>query len=229
MTSFSIGATFCCPISTNVHYTVVQLIVFSEQKVSQKQFQIFCCLMDVFLQIRIIGTHKRIAEVPCIMSENIVGCRKSQRPQVLNEENRSSTSISFRKHMNLPQIRYKQRKMMDYLIHRQSLITELSLTGEIVFQRFPQFQSTAVCNGISVKYPLSLCNVVVAQCTSMLLRERPMKPRLSATQSMSGKTSNTSSDIFPVLPSLLQTIFSDFVQISKPEPYSTPFRFKTGG
>ena len=106
---------FCC---TNVRFPrlferaadvqcpVMKRMILIQQQISQKQFQIFCRLMDTVFQIIVVGSNKGVAEVPGILSKNVVGHIKAKRPQILYEEHRRRPGIALRKYVNLPQPRY---------------------------------------------------------------------------------------------------------------------------
>ncbi|MBE5705099.1 MAG: hypothetical protein EGS62_13070 [Ruminococcus sp.] len=66
--------------------SIMKLIFLVQKQIFEKCFQILCCFVNAFLQIRIICTDKCISEIPRIFRKNIIGRRKAQCPQIFNEE-----------------------------------------------------------------------------------------------------------------------------------------------
>ena len=71
---------FCNP---NVHFLFVQkftymkvsimkLIFLVQKQISEKRFQILCCFVNTFLQVRIVCTDKCVSEIPRIFRKNII-------------------------------------------------------------------------------------------------------------------------------------------------------------
>ena len=52
--------------STYVKISIIKLIVLVQAQVFEKQFKIFCCSVNTFLQVRIVCTNKCISEIPRI-------------------------------------------------------------------------------------------------------------------------------------------------------------------
>ena len=52
--------------STYVKISIIKLIVLVQAQVFEKQFKIFCCSVNTFLQVRIVRTNKCISEIPRI-------------------------------------------------------------------------------------------------------------------------------------------------------------------
>ena len=48
-------------------------VLLAEQEVSQEQFQILGRFMDALFEIRIIGTHHRVTEIPGVFGKNVIG------------------------------------------------------------------------------------------------------------------------------------------------------------
>ena len=78
---FSSNVHFCIiQKSTYMKISIVKLIFLVQKQISEKHFQIFCCFVNTFLQVRIVCTNKCISEIPRIFCKNIIGCRESQCP-----------------------------------------------------------------------------------------------------------------------------------------------------
>ena len=73
--------------------------------------------MDAFFEVRIVGANKGIAKIPSIVGEAIIGRRKPQRSQILDEKYGSGSGIPFPKYMDLLEIGYKDSNMVDDPIH----------------------------------------------------------------------------------------------------------------
>ena len=73
--------------------------------------------MDAISQIVIIGSHEGIAKVPRVFSKDIVGDIKTECAEVFDKKHRRSPGVPLAEHMDLPQSGYKQREVMDDLIH----------------------------------------------------------------------------------------------------------------
>ena len=83
--------------------TVMKLVFLIQKQISKKDFQIFCCFMNTFLQVGIIGTNECVSEVPSVYCKDIIGCGKAKRSEVLDKEDRRCSCVAFAKNMNLPQ------------------------------------------------------------------------------------------------------------------------------
>ena len=95
----------------------MERMIFVQQQILQKQFQILCRLMDTVFQIIIIGSDEGIAEVPCILSKNVVGHVKTECSQIFDEEHCRCPGIALSKHVDLPKPRNEYCKVMDNLVH----------------------------------------------------------------------------------------------------------------
>lgn len=72
---------------------------------------------EAVFQVIIVRPDERIAEVPSILSKNVIGRIKTERSQILDEEYCCRSGVALTKHMNLPKPRNENRKLMDDLIH----------------------------------------------------------------------------------------------------------------
>ena len=69
--------------------------------------------MNAFLQIVVVGTDKRVAEVPGVGGEHIVVHREAEGLQILHDEDRGRACVSLAEGMNLPDARRKLRHVLD--------------------------------------------------------------------------------------------------------------------
>ena len=69
--AFSIS-TFASPMSTYMKISIVKLIFLVQKQISEKRFQILCCFVNAFLQIRIICTDKCIFRYTCKVVYNFL-------------------------------------------------------------------------------------------------------------------------------------------------------------
>jgi len=58
-----------------------------QEEIPEKQLQVFCRCAEAADVVVVIGPDQRVAEIPCVPGENVVGDIEAQRPQVLDEEN----------------------------------------------------------------------------------------------------------------------------------------------
>ena len=68
--------------STYMKISIMELIFLVQKQISEKRFQILCCFVNTFLQVRIVCTNKCISEIPRIFRKNIIGCREPKRPYI---------------------------------------------------------------------------------------------------------------------------------------------------
>ena len=76
---------FCIQKSAYMKISIVKLIFLVQKQISEKRFQILCCFVNIFLQIRVVRTNKCISKIPRIFRKNIIGCRKAKCPQIFDE------------------------------------------------------------------------------------------------------------------------------------------------
>ena len=50
--------------SAYVKISIVKFVLLVQKQVSKKRFQIFCCFVNPFLQVRVVCTDKSISEIP---------------------------------------------------------------------------------------------------------------------------------------------------------------------
>ena len=87
--------------SAYVKISILEFILLVQKKVSKKHFQIFCCLMNTFLQVCIVCTDRCISKIPRIFRKNIIGYSKAQCSQIFNKEHCCCSRIAFSENMNL--------------------------------------------------------------------------------------------------------------------------------
>ena len=88
--------------AADVQTAVPKLIFLPQEEIPEKQLQIFCRCADAADVVVVIGPNQRVAEIPGIPGENVVGDIKAQRPQVLDEENSGRAGIALAEGMDLP-------------------------------------------------------------------------------------------------------------------------------
>ena len=66
---------------------VMKRMFFIQQKISQEQLQKLRGLMDAVFYVVIVCPDKGIAEIPCLLSKDIVCYIKTEGAQTLDEEN----------------------------------------------------------------------------------------------------------------------------------------------
>ena len=64
---------------TYMKISIMKLIFLVQKQISEKRFQILCCFVNTFLQVRIVCTDKCVSEIPRISRKNIIGCREPKR------------------------------------------------------------------------------------------------------------------------------------------------------
>ena len=85
--------------------------------VSMKHLKELRRLMNTILQVIVICPDQCVPKIPCVLSKNVVRYVKAQRAQVLDEEYRRRSGVTFAKYVDLPQSGYEYRKVVNDLIH----------------------------------------------------------------------------------------------------------------
>jgi len=130
--------------SADMQCPVMQKMILVQQEIAEKGFKVFCRFMNPVFQVIVIYPDQRITKISSILSKNIVYHIKTQRAQIFDKEYRPCSGVSLTENMDLPQSRNKKREMMDDLIHREILIEELLLFGEIIIQCCSRLRGTTV-------------------------------------------------------------------------------------
>ena len=83
--------------------SVMKRILFPKQQILKEQLQEFCCFMNTVFQIVVVCPDKRIAEIPCVLSKDIICYIEAQGTEILDKEYRRRSGIAFSERMDLPQ------------------------------------------------------------------------------------------------------------------------------
>ena len=106
--------TFFGKYTFNIHFFFLNVHFFFVQKqISEKCFQILCCFVNTFLQVRIVCTDKCISEIPRIFCKNIISCRKPKFGFL-----DINLRVKTRRISKKDSVKYKKREDRKFLIGR---------------------------------------------------------------------------------------------------------------
>ena len=83
-------------------------IALIQEEIAKEQFKELCRFMNTIFQIIIVCPNKRVPEIPCMFSENIVCYVKAKGAQIFDKKYGGCSRVALGKYMDLPQSRNKR-------------------------------------------------------------------------------------------------------------------------
>ena len=88
--------------SRNDQITVLQLVGFAEQEVTEELLQVFKFRLNAAGVVAIVGTHKGIAEVPGVFGKEVVADGETHCPEILDRKDCRGSGVAFTEGVDLP-------------------------------------------------------------------------------------------------------------------------------
>ena len=104
---------------------IFQFMLRAEEQVFKKHFKILARGVNTFLQIVVVGTDKRVAEVPGVRGKHIVVHSKAEGLQIFHDEDRGRARVSLAEGMDLPDTGRKLYHVLDRFRNRKRVEREL--------------------------------------------------------------------------------------------------------
>ena len=110
--------------SGNDQKTVLQLVGFAQQEVTEELLQVFKFRLDAAGIVAIVGTDKSIAEVPGVFGKKIVADSKTHCPEILDRKDRYGSSVALPEGVDLPDAGNELGKVPDHFGVIEILVAE---------------------------------------------------------------------------------------------------------
>ena len=111
--------------SRNDQITVLQLVGFAKQEVTEELLQVFKFRLDAAGIVAIVGTHKGIAEVPGVFGKEVVADGESHCPEIFDRKDCRGSGVAFTEGVDLPDTGNELAKVPDHLCVIEVLVAEL--------------------------------------------------------------------------------------------------------
>ena len=132
-----------------MHISVFQIMPCAGKQVLHKLLQKGSRSMNIVLQIVIVRSDERIAEIPRIISEYLIAHIESESLQILDHEHSSRARIALTEWVNLPDTRNELGDMLDCLRSIQISVGKYLFLTEIIIECL----RTSICGGIHKRKP----------------------------------------------------------------------------
>ena len=86
----------------NQHITILQFVILTEQQIAEELHEERPVWLYSFLRITVIGTYQCVAEVPRVISKQLIIHFEATRTQIFDDKYGSCSSITFTERMVLP-------------------------------------------------------------------------------------------------------------------------------
>ena len=120
--------------SRNDQITVLQLVGFTEQEVTEELLQVFKFRLDAAGIVAIVGTDKGIAEVPGVFCKKVVADGEAHCPEIFDRKDCRGSGVAFTEGVDLPDTGNKLGKVTDHLGVIEILVAELFFQIKVVLQ-----------------------------------------------------------------------------------------------
>ena len=99
--------------SGNDQKTVLQLVGFAQQEVTEELLQVFKFRLDAAGIVSIVGTNKGIAEVPGVFGKEVVADGEAHCPEILDRKDSGGAGVALPEGVDLPDAGNKLGKVPD--------------------------------------------------------------------------------------------------------------------
>ena len=111
--------------SGNDQITVLQLVGFAQQEVTEELLQVFKFRLNAAGVVAIVGTDKGIAEVPGVFGKEVVADGETHCPEILDRKDSGGSGVAFTEGGDLPDTGNELAKVPDHLCVIEVLVAEL--------------------------------------------------------------------------------------------------------
>ena len=111
--------------SGNDQITVLQLVGFAQQEVTEELLQVFKFRLNAAGVVAIVGTDESIAEVPGMFGKEVVADGESHCPEIFDRKDSGGAGVALPEGVDLPDAGNELAKVPDHLCVIEVLVAEL--------------------------------------------------------------------------------------------------------
>lgn len=163
-----------------MHLAVAEWRGFAKQHIAEETLQEDSRFRYSFLQIAVVGTNQRIAEIPGVSGKEVIGYFEAQRLQVFNHKDSRTTGVALAKSMYLPEVGTETCQVPDDFIDAFKTLTIVPFLSHVILQCLTDGIGTGIIDRFTSQHPFPLGDVIVTNESCKFidtLEQTPMNGR----------------------------------------------------